>query len=216
MTFEELFDHLINSSSSRHQSAWLEFMRRYEKILENTIAWRCYNWNSKALKKQISDVIDTVKSGVLLILCRNDFRALKNFRHKDNEKKFVSYLRMIATNDTGRYLKKNFPRGVITEEELSGGENEDNLLDTLRGMDDEARWEIYEHIVAHFYTDSKRTRGNLDRDIQMFWLYLWAELDNQMIVSIPCLRGMDPHNVDVVVSRMKNILRDVWDSKAGQ
>jgi len=216
MSFEELFAHLINPSSPRHQFAWREFMRRYEKILENTIAWRCYNWNSKALKKQISDVIDTVKSAVLLILCKDDFRVLKNFRHKDNERRFIAYLRMIATHDTGRHLKKNFPRELIPEEELSGGENEDNLLDTLRGMDEQARWEIYEHVVAHFYEGSKKSRGNLDRDIQMFWLYLWAELDNQMIVSIPCLRGMDAHNVDVVVSRMKKILRDIWKDKKGQ
>lgn len=188
-------------------------MRRYEKVLENTIAWRCYNWNSKALKKQISDVIDTVKSAVLLILCKDDFRVLKNFRHKDNEKRFIAYLRMIATNETGRHLKKNFPRELIPEEELSGGENEENLLDTLRGMDEQSRWEIYEHVVAHFYEGSKKTRGNLDRDIQMFWLYLWGELDNQMIVSIPCLRGMDAHNVDVVVSRMRKILRDIWKDK---
>lgn len=210
MSFEELFAHLIDPSSPEHQSAWKEFMRRYEKVIKDTIAWRCYNWNSKALKKQISDVIDTVKLGVLHILCRDDFRALKNFRHKDNETRFKAYLRMIATHEASRHLIKYFPKIIIPE---PGDESSDDnrFLDTLRGIDDQSRWELYEHVVDHFYDQAKKKRGNLERDIHIFWLYVWAEFDHQMIINLPCLRGMEEHNVNVVVNRMKDVIRGKMD-----
>lgn len=186
-------------------------MRRYRNNpLENTIAWRCYKWDSKSLKKQISDVVDTVLGEVLRILCKNDFQVLKNFRHKDSESKFKAYLRMIASHETSRYLREEFPSGKISENELP---DESDLLDTLRGIDDQSRWELYEEINNCFYDSARKKRGNLERDIHMFWLYVWSEFDQGMIINLPCLLGMEEHNVDVVVNRMKDIIRRKMDGE---
>jgi DNA-directed RNA polymerase specialized sigma24 family protein len=206
MKFEELFQHLVDPSSPQHQDAWREFMHRYRKILENNIAWRCRRWNSRALKKQINDVVDDVLGRVLNILCRNNFRALKNYQNKDNEAKFKSYLRIIANNATSKYLKDNYSGKETSESDIF--RDESSFIDTLRGMEDDARWETYEYFVNKIYSRVKRKRGNLERDVHMFWLYVWGDFDKETIVTFPCLQGSgDPHNVDNVVNRIKDLLR---------
>lgn len=206
MDFEELFKHLINPASPQHQNAWREFMKRYREELENIIAWRCYKWNNKALKKQISDVVDDVLGIVLNILCRNNFRALKNYKNKDEEEKFKSYLRTIASNATSKYLKDNYSGIETSESDIF--QDESSFLDTLKGMENDARWETYEYFLNRIYSRVKKRRGNLERDIHIFWLYVWGDFDKETIVTFPCLQGSgDPHNVDNVVNRIKDLLR---------
>jgi DNA-directed RNA polymerase specialized sigma24 family protein len=183
MKFEELFQHLVDPSSPQHQDAWREFMHRYRKILENNIAWRCRRWNSRALKKQINDVVDDVLGRVLNILCRNNCRALKNYQNKDNEAKFKSYLRIIANNATSKYLKDNYSGKETSESDIF--RDESSFIDTLRGMEDDARWETYEYFVNKIYSRVKRKRGNLERDVHMFWLYVWGDFDKETIVTFP-------------------------------
>lgn len=181
-------------------------MKRYREELENIIAWRCYKWNNKALKKQISDVVDDVLGIVLNILCRNNFRALKNYKNKDEEEKFKSYLRTIASNATSKYLKDNYSGIETSESDIF--QDESSFLDTLKGMENDARWETYEYFLNRIYSRVKKRRGNLERDIHIFWLYVWGDFDKETIVTFPCLQGSgDPHNVDNVVNRIKDLLR---------
>jgi hypothetical protein len=206
MDFEEFFRHLVDPSSPQHQYAWREFLTRYRKMLEDTIAWRCSKWNSKALRKQISEVVDDVLGRVIEILFRKNFKALKNCKNKDNEGKFISYLRTIANNATSKYLSEYFSKIEISENDLTGDES--GFIDTLRGLDDDARWETYEHQVNKIYSRVKRKRGNLERDIHIFWLYVWGDFEKETIVNFPCLQSSgEPHNVDNVVNRIKDLLR---------
>jgi hypothetical protein len=206
MDFEKLIEHLVDPASPQHQNAWREFMARYRKILEDTIAWRCYKWNSRTLKKQISDVVDDALGRVLNILCRDNFRALKNYKNKDNEKKFISYLRIIANHAASRILKNNYSGIESTDSDIY--QDESSFMDTLKSMEDDARWEMYEDFVNTIYSRVKRKRSNLERDIHIFWLYVWGDFDKETIVTFPCLQGSgDPHNVDNVVNRIKELLR---------
>ncbi len=205
MSFEELFEHLINPASPRHEWAWKEFMRRYREAIREAIKWRCYRWNSKMLRKQIGDVIDDVEMRVLEILVKDGFKALRDFRQKDSEGKFKAWLCQISSRAAGRDLKDKLFGGkrTIVEDPV---QEEDASLDIIKGADEDIRWENFEDWAAIYYDETKKKRGNLERDLHMFMLRSWAEFDPEKIVSFPCLKGMKPHNVEVVVNRVRDII----------
>lgn len=205
MSFEELFEHLINPASPRHQWAWKEFLQRYREVIREAIKWRCYRWNSKMLRKQVGDVINDVEMRVFEILFKDGFKALRDFRQKDSENKFIAWLRQISSRAAGRDLKDKFLGDIrVLVEDIT--QEDDASLDYIKGSDEDARWENFEDWAAIYYNEIKKKRGNLERDLHMFMLRTWAEFDAETVVSFPCFKGMKPHNVEVVVNRIRDII----------
>ncbi|MCK6623123.1 MAG: hypothetical protein HUU32_16095 [Calditrichaceae bacterium] len=205
MSFEELFEHLINPASPRYEWAWKEFMRRYGKVIREAIKWRCYRWNSRMLRKQIGDVINDIEMRVLEILFKDGFKALRDFRQKDSEEKFIAWLRQISSRAAGRELKDKLLDDIrVSGEDLA--QDDEASLDIIKGADDDTRWENFEDWATVYYDEIKKKRGNLERDLHMFMLRAWAEFDPEKIVSFPCFKGMKPHNVEVVVNRVRDII----------
>ncbi len=185
-------------------------MLRYRDTMLNAIARKCYQWNSRGLDMQTGDVINDVLSTVLLNLCQNDCRVLRDFQNRDNEIKFKAWLAIICQRSAGRYLKNRLfrhDRIVMEEKEDQRSESPGEFLPgyQMSSVSQSTRWELYEETVARL---SRGKRRNLQRDIHLFLIYTWADFDLDMIDALPCLKGMGGRTVDNVVHRLRKILRE--------
>ena len=210
MTFDEMLTHCSDPASSRYELAWTEFIRRYEKLIYNVALKRINEWNHPNARRNKQQMADDIYSTVLETFYGRGGRVLKNFQARDNEKKFVSFISTTTRRAAGRYLTKQLPASIV------GTSVEDIITFIADSSDSELRWSLYESVVNEVRDQAKTKRGNLERDINIFLLYVWAGFDQQMIDKCPHLNGLGHRVVDLVVHRLRGTLRNSWQGKEGE
>jgi hypothetical protein len=201
LTLPELLHHCCDRSSPKHQLAWSIFLTRYKKFLYYNVTRRCKEWNITRLKLQFKETVDDIVCSVIKILCDDDFRALRNFHNTDDERMFRWYLVTICQNACSRYMKKFLLRYVDYEPDENEPHTGDMAIDALG--------QIYESVVKTLRNSAKKERENLERDINLFLLTVWGNLDKNMIMELPCYRGkITPRIIDNAVFRMREVLRE--------
>lgn len=199
--FQQFLDNCSNPGSANYEHAWRQFIERYKLFIYNQAAKHCRKWNVPRLNTQYSETVNDIFSEVILTLCENDCRALKNFRARDNEKMFLSWLATICSRATGRFIQRHFSM-VLADAEI------DNFIDYIIDLDFDTRWELFETIVEILRDTSSSKRRHLERDINIFLLYVWADFSAPMIKTHPCLQEIGPRVVDVVVNRFRQQLNE--------
>ncbi|MFZ5516559.1 MAG: hypothetical protein ACOY90_07955 [Candidatus Zhuqueibacterota bacterium] len=198
-SFQQLIDDCSHPDSADYEHAWRQFIERYKLFIYNHVARSCRKWNVPRLNIQYSETVNDIFSEVIMVLCNNACKALKDFRARDNEKMFLSWLATICSRSTGRFIQSHFTR-VLSETEI------DTFIEYLIDLDFDTRWELYEAIVARLRSASGAKKRNLERDVHVFLLYVWADFSAPMQKNHPCLKSMEPHAVDVVVNRIRQQL----------
>jgi len=196
LPFTQLLNYCSDTKSPYWQSAWSEFLNRYKDNIYRYITKRCSSWNAPRLKRQFSDTVNDAVTDVFIILTKNDCQALKDFRERDNEIKFLSWLAILCSRAAGRYMRKNFLPQILD------GEIEE-IKESLHSVDPDDRWELYETIVS-----TLRQASQKERDINILLTYTWADYNQEMISTLPCFQNMGHRVVDNVVNRLRNILKD--------
>ncbi|MBN1406317.1 MAG: hypothetical protein JW956_00930 [Calditrichaceae bacterium] len=82
------------------------------------------------------------------------------------------------------------------------------MFDMIGDLDIDCRWEIYDYTVIKL-RESNGKKRNLERDINIFQLYTWADFSESMISFIPCYKDMGHRVVDNVVNRIRARLKDL-------
>ncbi len=200
MTFEQLLESCSNPDSASWELGWKEFIRRYKRFMYNNVTKTCVAWNVSRLQKQLSDSVNDIVSESIFLLCRDGCKALRDFRTRDSEQAFLSWLAIICRRTSSRYIQQNFTN-VITEGDLG------NVKEYIGGLDFNVQWELYEHFVEQCRISSKKKKNNIERDIHIFQLYAWADFSADMISSLPCLNTIGHRVVDNVVNRMRKHLK---------
>jgi hypothetical protein len=201
MTFSQLLDYCSNIASVNWERGWGEFINRYKIFIYNNVIKSCNTWNVPRLRQQFSDAVNDVFSEIIVLLCKNECRALREFRARDNERMFLSWLATICNRTTGRYIQHYFTSTFIE------GEIED-VKEYTASLAFDIRWELYEYIITKLRSSAGRKKRHLERDIHIFMLYVWTDFTAQMITTHPCLNTIGHRVVDNVVNRMRNFLRD--------
>lgn len=157
-------------------------------------------FNVPRLRRQLSDTVNDIIGEVFIILCNNNFKALRSYEALDNEKKFLSWLATICNRTTSHNIKRYF-KDLFVE---CAPEEIQIYINNL-GLN--TRWILYEELVTDLRSFAKRDRGNMERDISIFMLYKWEQFSKPMITSHPCLKNIEHHVIDVVVARQLDCLR---------
>jgi hypothetical protein len=157
-------------------------------------------WGVPRIQRQFSDFVNEIVDEVFATLYKNDCQALRGFVARDNERMFLAWLGTICERTANRSIRSLIRVRLLDEEH-------EELHDSLRSLDSNERWELYETIVAELRGFSKRKSERRERDIHIFQLYVWADFSEPMIETHPFLKNLGARIVDNVVNRMREYLR---------
>lgn len=192
----QLITHCSDTNSPQRESAWRQFLKHYKVFIYQAVTRRCLTWRVPRLRRQLSDVVNDIVSEVFIILCK----ALSDFREVEDEKKFKLWLATISNRAVGRYLQREF-FCEMAEPDL------EEFRNYIQCLGHDSRWELYENVIEKLLTASGNKKKNLERDINIFLLYTWADLSQPMILSHPCYVDMGHRVIDNVVNRMRDMLK---------
>lgn len=109
LTLRQLLDCCSSPSSPQWEIAWHILISRFEGFIYNKAYSRCLNWHIPRLCRQFSEVVNDVNGEVLYKLCKNQCKALQDFRKRDSERAFLSwpgkYVIMRATISSRKSLR---------------------------------------------------------------------------------------------------------------
>ena len=201
LSFRQMLDACSDPGSSHYHEAWREFMNRYKSLIYGQVQMQVHRWNIPRLGLQRNETVDDIVSDVCRRLYQHNCRALRNYRERDNENKFKSWLATTARRAAIGHLSRNYRRCLI-EEEI------ENLAGTFAPLRAEVRSEIYEYVVQELRDAPKNNTRTLERNINIFTLYIMAEFSKPMIFAHPCLGGTGDRVIDNLINRMRKSLRE--------
>ncbi|RMH87432.1 MAG: hypothetical protein D6681_15090 [Calditrichaeota bacterium] len=212
MPFSQLLEWCCTPDSPHYQRAWNEFYRRYNLLMLKAITKRCAQLNVPRLKLQFDEVVHDIFGDVLTTLVQDNCRVLRDFRAKDNEGMFKCWLAIICNKRVWRFVNKHLPPRMVNTET----EHQEFIFESPRfrqHLTEADQWELYEWVVACLRgresapgTERARQRGNLERDIHIYLLYVWGDFNQEMISSLPHL-DIGHRVTDNVVNRMRERVR---------
>jgi hypothetical protein len=175
-----------------YEQAWYEFIKKYKTFIYQVITYRCIRWRVSRLRRQLSDTVNDVVSEVFAILTR----SLAQYKEVEDERKFRLWLATICNRTSGRFIKREF-FNEIADADL------ENVHNYIGKIEFEPRWELYESVVILLRETNSAKKINLERDINLFQLYIWSDLSQPIILSHPCYVNLGHRVIDNVVNRLR-------------
>jgi DNA-directed RNA polymerase specialized sigma24 family protein len=201
-SLEKLLADCCDNRSPAREAAWREFLGRYKTYIYQVITHRCLSWQVSRLRRQLSDVVNDIVSEVFAIL----LNSLDQFRAVEDENKFRSWLATVANRAASRYLKREFI-SEMADPDLEEFQN------YIHGLAFDCRWELFESVVERMRATDSIKKRHLERDINLFQFYVWADLSQAMIQVHPCYVRIGHRVIDNVVNRLRESLRKTRSAK---
>ncbi len=206
-SLQELIKSLSNRSSAGWQQAWQHFLSRYHRFIYHCITKRCKRWKAERLGLQFNEIIEDVYGQVMMILCQDEARVLREFTDKANEDRFLAWLATLCNHATTRYLKQQFFRRAMEWKPEANGPRPAFLM-----AEPHDEWMMFQWINQCLREKQQSRRANFERDLFIFYLITFADFSPQQIRFLPCLRDIGDRVVYVAVNRIRSILREYRDS----
>lgn len=197
LSLKELLLYCSDASPGKREAGWREFIRRYKQPIYYHVTRRCRSWNVSRLKRQLSETVNDIISEVYSIL----FKSLQEFREVDDERKFQFWLITICNRAAGRYLQRQY-LSFMADPDV------DDYTDFIGGLKFDTRWELYETYVSKIRQMASSKKRNIERDINIFFFYTWADLSQSMILNHPCFHDLGHRVLDNVVNRIRTSLKE--------
>lgn len=185
--FANFLEILAEPKHECYEKAWREFERRYRTLIFGRI---------RAVTQNPTQ-IEEISAQVLKRLLDHNFRALKNFRAKNEEKAFISFLNIVCRRTAIAHM---LSLRMSTDAELDDYSS--------HGFSDETQ-SLYDHLVEILndaHTDRQKNDYHQHRDILIFTLRKVAGFRAKEVAALPLLNTTDG-NVDNVVNRLSNLIR---------
>lgn len=202
LTTDILFQRCANTPAD--ETAWHELFERFQHSVDATI----YHFINGRHAHLYNDIIQNF----YVRLLENERRALHAFRGKTDAEARV-YLCRIATSIAIDLLKKEqreLPPHASLEEQTKNipGRNTGNI-------DQIAANENYLLLRESIDASLEKVVGgkNRERNILIFKLMVYDGLSAKQIADIPGFTEMDPHAIDVLVSRIRVEIRQYLDKQ---
>lgn len=181
-------------SSGSHQ-AWAEFVRLFQPVVTRSVfrVMRRYGSVSPSLA-------DDLAQETYIRLCRDDFRALRDFEHRHDEAIFA-YLKVVAISvalDHFRSLSTLKRKGETAQEEDAIQE----VAVPSRVIEDRAHLKELEALLASTQSE---------RDCTIFWLYYRQGFTAKDIACMSDL-GLTQKGVESCIYRLTQALRSAVKS----
>jgi DNA-directed RNA polymerase specialized sigma24 family protein len=196
--FKQLLNICVNPGHRLFQKAWHEFENRYRTIILGRIRNYLIRWNTS----NNLDVVHDISSSVTLRLLNNDFRALKKFRERDNEAKFISFLNVICKHSAYSYMM-----GFIKINKMLKENDELNLSRFISDHPDVAEdiQDFVVNLLRGSLSETQKSAYHRERDILIYILRNIAGFKAKEVAQIPLLK-ISQGNVDNVVNRLSKLI----------
>ncbi|MDZ7722066.1 MAG: hypothetical protein U5R06_04370 [candidate division KSB1 bacterium] len=196
-TIEDMLKICTNQESEQFDEGWRFFVEKYKKYMYKIAHKACSLWHAKRLGMQKHEVVHDIVLDILAELCKDDFLLLKRFDKRTNEDAFRAYIGVISRRIANRKLGKQFPG-------FFDSTSPHDRPDWLQHVSPPQKREIYECIVDQLRSMSSSKKN--ERDILLFNLYVFADLNPDQIKSQPLFHDLGDRVVDVVVHRTRREL----------
>jgi len=203
-SLEKLLADCCENRSPAREAAWREFIIRYKTFIYQVVTRRCLSWQVSRLRRQLSDVVNDIVSDVFAIL----LNSLDQYRAVGDENRFRCWLATVSNRAASRYLKQEFSSDMA-DPDLEEFQN------YIQGLAFDCRWELFEGVVERIRETDSNKKQHLERDINLFQFYIWADLSQAMIMAHPCYTGIGHRVIDNVVNRLRENLRKDTEAKGG-
>ena len=196
-SLKELLTHCCDQESSGHQRAWREFYRRYDEYITNKVRKRCWSFNVPRLRQQFPETVKDIVGEVYTIL----FKSLHTFKNPDQEYIFRAWIITICNNASMRYLQKYY-KDIFTDLDPTTAKSVLSDIPPVIG------YEVFQDLVNFLRNDTGLSRRNPERDINIFLLRVWEDLNDNMIYHHPCINDPRRRLVGNVVDQYRKVLRE--------
>ena len=193
--FSELLDMCANRSHNCFQEAWYEFERRYRTVIFGRIRKQLKRWNAADNLSYVEDISSLVTERLL----DNDCWALKVFRGRDNEGKFISYLNIICFRIAINYMKDRLKSDWV---ELSSV-----IISFKESIVIEEIFEFCAQTLRRKLQDSQKSPFHIERDLLAFLMRTVAGFKSKEVAQIPLL-NLNEHNVNIIMYRLSDAFND--------
>lgn len=195
LSLKKILDLCADPVSKEWENAWVQLLSRYKKLIYHFINKSCNSWQIARLNLQRSAVIDDIFSDVIYLL----YDKIETFKNRNSEQKFISWLQIICSRATSRYMKRIIKQ-LLTEDNIEEFQDYKDSFGTLKS------WELYEDIVSLLRTQLKNRFA--ERDIHIFMLNIWAGFQPKHISEHPCFTDLKLNNIEVIISRTKKNIKN--------
>jgi RNA polymerase sigma-70 factor, ECF subfamily len=174
--------------------AWVEFVRLFQPVVARGVfrVMRRYGSSSNSLA-------DDLAQETYIRLCKDNFRALRDFEHRHDEAIFA-YIRVVASSvafDHFRSFSTLKRKGEVADEAAMS-----NLAVSSGAIEDSARLRELEAFLASTQSE---------RDCAIFWLYYRQGFTARDISNMPQL-GLSQKGVESCIFRLTQALRSAVKS----
>lgn len=204
LTVDILFQRCANVPEDK--SAWQEFFERFQHSVDATI----YHIIGFPPHSHYAHLYPDIMQNYYRRLLENDRRALLAFRGKTEAEARVYLCRIAASValDAIRKEQRELPPHASLETPAPNGlGRKPERIDTAALNEDFIV--LRESIDACL--EKIATGKNWDRNILIFKLMVYDGFSAKQIASMPLFSGMEPHRIDVLVSRLRAEIRKCLD-----
>lgn len=189
---------LQQCAESTADSAWLEFVQRFDPLITCIVRRTCREWPGTS-----PDVVDDLIQETYLKLCANNFSLLVNFQSR-HANAFPGCIKTIATNVVYDYFRSAhaFKRDIAKNVDL------DHAINHLHEGDGEEKW--LDNKILMDQIDvllQQRDAGSAkENDRQIFWLYYRDGLTAKAI-AMSFGKGMTTKSVEGIIARLTKFVK---------
>jgi RNA polymerase sigma-70 factor, ECF subfamily len=179
---------------SANAEAWEEFVRRFQPLIAGVVMRVAERYGLTG-----SGIVDELVQETFLKLCRNDSKALKEFKAEHDGAVF-GFMKTVALNVAIDHFRSSQPR---SEEPLEEWETAPENSST--GGTGTAEMAVLMDQVDGALTKST-TSETRDRDRTVFWLYYKHGFTAKAIAALPAV-GLTVKGVETVIFRLTKAIR---------
>lgn len=197
--FNKLLDICADPSHRYFQQGWYDFERRYRNIIFGRIRMHLKRWSEANNLHSVEEISSQVTQRLLA----NDYRPIKNFRGRDNEGKFISFLSVICRNTAYAYMLEKITRSEIDLVETANG------LKSYMVDHPSIGEELHNFLVSKLrqsLLETQKSDYHKERDILIYILRVIGSFKAKEVEQIPLL-NITQGNVDNVMNRLSAFLK---------
>jgi RNA polymerase sigma-70 factor, ECF subfamily len=183
---------LRSCAHSANAEAWEEFVRRFQPLIAGVVMRVAERYGQTG-----SGVVDELVQETFMKLCRNDSRALKEFKAEHDGAVF-GFLKTVALNVAIDHFRSLQPRAEEPLEDWQAAEA------SAAGTASAEMSVLLEQVDgALIKSTSSETR---ERDRTVFWLYYKHGFTAKAIAALPAV-GLSVKGVETVIFRLTKAIR---------
>ncbi|HEY5027681.1 MAG TPA: sigma-70 family RNA polymerase sigma factor [Candidatus Angelobacter sp.] len=177
LSAQELVSYCLDSQD---ESAWTEFVRRFQPLIAGVV-YRSVCARPRPNTSLVADLIQQT----FVKLCRNNYKALRNFNFKDDHG-FFGFLKVVAS----RVVEDHFRE--VNNQKRGGGREEEDIVNaripvlfrsnSLQPAEMAILMGQIERCLAKLVSEP-----NFARDHAIFWLYYRQGLTAKAIAQLPAI-----------------------------